>query len=76
MSPITESTLYQTRDVWLASMISSLQSYVADAYVADDGITYILFAVEAGQFEQLSLANQILLQECFPQTASYNALLL
>jgi uncharacterized phage protein gp47/JayE len=57
-------------------MISSLQSYVADAYVADDGITYILFAVEAGQFEQLSLANQILLQECFPQTASYNALLL
>jgi len=72
--PISDSTFYQTRDQWLATMLSTLQSYIADAYIGEDGITYILFAVEAGQFEQLSLANQILLQECFPQTASFAAL--
>ena len=55
-------------------MLASLQNYVSDAYVGEDGITYILFAIESGQFEQLSLANQLLLQECFPQTASFAAL--
>jgi len=74
MSPITDSTFYTTRDQWLAQMVTQLQNYVTDAYVGEDGITYILFAVEAGQLEQLSLANQILLQECFPQTASFAAL--
>lgn len=72
--PITDSTFYKTRDEWLAQMVTGLQSSVSDAYVGEDGILYILFAVEAGQLEQLSLANQILLQECFPQTASFGSL--
>lgn len=72
--PITDNTFYTTRDDWLAQMVTALQSSVSDAYVGEDGILYILFAVEAGQFEQLSLANQLLLQECFPQTASFASL--
>lgn len=72
--PITDSTFYKTRDEWLAQMVAALQSSVSDAYVGEDGILYILFAVESGQLEQLSLANQLLLQECFPQTASFAGL--
>jgi uncharacterized phage protein gp47/JayE len=72
--PITSNSFFKERDEWLAGMISALQGNVTDAYVGEDGIFYILFAVEAGQLEQLSLANQILLQECFPQTASFAAL--
>jgi uncharacterized phage protein gp47/JayE len=72
--PISSTTFFTTRDEWLADMIASLQSKVSDAYVGEDGVMYILFAVEAGQLEQMSMANQILLQECFPQTASFAAL--
>lgn len=72
--PIASDTFYTTRDEWLAQMVASLQSAVSDAYVGEDGILYILFAVESGQLEQLSLANQLLLQECFPQTASFAGL--
>jgi uncharacterized phage protein gp47/JayE len=72
--PISENTFYTTRDEFLANMITALQGSVSDAYVGEDGILYILFAIESGQLEQVSLANQLLLQECFPQTASFAAL--
>lgn len=74
MSPIVNSSFYKTRDQILLEMIAAMQGAVPDVYVGDDGIVFILFQVEAAQFENAFLANQILLQECFPQTASGAAL--
>ena len=57
-------------------MLSALQGAIPDVYVGDDGIVKILFTVEAAQFESAFLANQLLLEEVFIQTASGAALLM
>ena len=76
MALITDTALYKSRQQITLDMLATLQSSVADAYIGTDGIIYILFTIEAGQMENVLLANQILLQDCFPQTASAAALAL
>lgn len=66
--------LYRTRDDILAEMLSEIQGAIPDVYVGDDGVIYILFSVESGQFENAFLANQLLLNDQFVQTASLQAL--
>jgi len=74
--PISDTAFYKSRQQITLDMLADLQGAVADAYIGTDGIVYILFSIEAGQMENVLLANQILLQDCFPQTASAAALTL
>src|SRR3989304_3633004 len=55
-------------------MIAQLQGAVPDAYVGEDGVLRIIFEIEAGQLENIFLANQLLLEDVFAQTASLTAL--
>jgi uncharacterized phage protein gp47/JayE len=55
-------------------MLTELETAIPDAYVGEDGTIYILFSVEAGQFENGFLANQLVLNDMFVQTASMQAL--
>lgn len=67
--------MYRTRQDILDEMMTQLQGAIPDVYVGDDGILFIMFAIEAGQFENAFMANQFVLQDMFIQTASYTALL-
>lgn len=74
--PIVDSTLYRTKDEIIADMIAALVDAIPDAYTGEDGVLSIIFTIESGQLENLYLANQLLLEDMFIQTASYDALLL
>lgn len=73
--PIVDTTMYRTHDEIVAEMIAALLAAVPDAYTGDDGVISIVLNIEAGQLENLYLANQLLLEDLFIQTASYQALL-
>jgi uncharacterized phage protein gp47/JayE len=72
--PITEVSMYRARDDILAEMLAMLTAAIPDAYVGEDGNWRITFEIQAGQQENLYLANQLLLQDMFIQTASQSAL--
>jgi uncharacterized phage protein gp47/JayE len=72
--PITDSSFYRTRNEILSEMLSQLQAAISDVYVGEDGVIRILLSIESVQLENLSLANQILLEDMFVQTASFTAL--
>lgn len=55
-------------------MVAELQIAIPDAYVGEDGTLFIVFSIEAGQFENGFLANQLALNDMFVQTASLQAL--
>jgi uncharacterized phage protein gp47/JayE len=74
--PIVDTSLYRTRTEILADMLGQLVSAVPDAHTGEDGVLTIIFTIEAGQLENLYLAHQLLLEDMFIQTASYEALLL
>ncbi len=73
--PIVDTSMYRTADDVVAEMVAQLLAAVPDAYTGDDGVISIVFRIEAGQLENLYLANQLLLEDLFIQTASYQALL-
>jgi len=72
--PITETDFYKTRVQILEAMLDELVSLVPDAYTGEDGIIRILTDIQSGQFENVFLANQLLLEDLFAQTASQTAL--
>lgn len=71
---ITDSTFFKTRNTILGDMLAQLQAAVQDVYVGEDGVLRIIFEIESAQMENLSLANQILLEDMFVQSASSSAL--
>jgi uncharacterized phage protein gp47/JayE len=71
---MAELTLYRTREEILAEMLVQLQGVIPDIYVGEDGVVRIIFNIEAGQFENIFLANQLVLQDMFVSTASLQAL--
>jgi uncharacterized phage protein gp47/JayE len=73
--PITDSSLYRQRADILAEMLVQLLAAVPDAYTGDDGVIHIVFDIEAAQLENLYLAHQLLLEDSFISTASYQALI-
>lgn len=72
--PITDSSMYRQRADIVAEMLAQLVAGISDAYTGEDGTTRIIFEIEAGQFENLYLAHQLLLEDIFISTASYQAL--
>jgi len=73
--PVSLSSIYKTRQDILAAMLSQLASGIPDVYTGTDGVIRIIFDIEAGQFESLYLAEQLLLEDMFVTTASYQALI-
>jgi uncharacterized phage protein gp47/JayE len=73
--PITDTSMYRERAEIFAEMVANLLAAIPDAYTGDDGVAAILMQIQAGQLENLYLANQLLLEDMFIQTASYQALL-
>ena len=71
---ITDQTFYKSRQSWLGDMLAQLQAAITDVFVGEDGVIRILFEIQSAQLENLSLANQILLEDMFVQTASLTAL--
>jgi uncharacterized phage protein gp47/JayE len=56
-------------------MLAELLVAIPDAYTGEDGVIRIVYEIEAGQFENLYLATQLLLEDMFVSTASYSALI-
>lgn len=73
--PITDSSMYRQRADIVAEMLVQLLAAIPDAYTGEDGVTRIIFEIEAGQLENLYLAHQLLLEDMFISTASYQALI-
>lgn len=55
-------------------MIAQLQVAIPDVYVGEDGVARLLFTIESGQFETLSMAMQLLLEDMYIRTATLSAL--
>jgi len=72
--PVSLSSIYKTREDILAAMLAQLSGVIPDVYVGADGVIRIIFDIESGQFESLYLAEQLLLEDMFVTTASYQAL--
>lgn len=72
--PITDTDFFKNQTDILAQMLEQFSGFIPDAYVGEDGVVRILFEIEAGQFETIYLSNQLLLEDCFVQTASQTAL--
>lgn len=51
-------------------MIAALQSSIPDVWLGQDGTFRIILEIESGQIEGLYLANQLVLEDMFIQTAS------
>lgn len=66
--------MFRTREEILAEMLAQLQGAIPDIHVGNDGVLYITFSIEAGQFENAFLGNQLVLNDIFITTASYQAL--
>lgn len=72
--PFDETTFYKRGEDILAEMQAAAQSAIPDIHVGADGVLTIIWTVEAGQLENAFLANQLLLEDMFVQTASLQAL--
>jgi len=70
----TGNELFKTQSQILQDMLLGMQNRIADVWVSPDGILRIIFEIEAGQFENAFLANQLLLEDMFVQTASITGL--
>lgn len=66
--------IYKTQLEIVTEMLDNLTNIIPDAYTGDDGQYSLLFNIIAGQVENLLLANQLLLDDMFIQTASSGAL--
>lgn len=66
--------LYRTRDQIIADMLAELQTAIPDVHTGQDGTLYITFSIQAGQLENGFLANQLVLNDMFVETASLQAL--
>jgi uncharacterized phage protein gp47/JayE len=62
--------IYRTREQIVAQLIASWQTRVPDAWVEEDGLTRLIFETLAGEVEGVYLANQLLRDNIFIQTAS------
>lgn len=66
--------LYLSQEQILTNFIAAFQAAIPDVWLGVDGNLRILLEIEAGQIEGLFLANQLLLQDMFVQTAGLTAL--
>src|SRR3954471_13134779 len=73
--PVEAEVVYKDRDAIVAELITSWQARVPDVSVEPDSILRIWIEVIASSLEGLMLANQLLHDDMFPQTANILALM-
>src|SRR5262245_16428784 len=73
--PITPDTFHRSREEVLSDMLAAIQAVIPDVYSGPDGVLRMLLDVESGQFENIFLGNQLLLEDLFIQTAAMQSLL-
>ena len=66
--------MFRTREDIVAEMLAAWQAAIPDAYTGIDGLIRIMSEINAGQLENAFLANQLLLEDAFIQTASLQGL--
>lgn len=66
--------VYKTRDMYLADLIAALLARIPDANTGTDSIFNMLFGTLSGGLEGISLGQQLLHDDMWPQTASALAL--
>lgn len=71
---LDEDVLIKTKDEILSDMVTEWQSAVPDVWLGEDGVLRMLLELQSGQIEGLYLANQILREDMFIQTAGIQAL--
>lgn len=71
---VADDAMYRSADEILTDMLSAAQAAIADMYVGDDGALYMVYRIASSQFENLYLANQLLLEDSFVTTATFQAL--
>jgi uncharacterized phage protein gp47/JayE len=71
---LTDFSLYRTRNQIVGEMLAELQAAIPDIYMGDDGIIRIIYEIESGQLENVFLANQLLAEDMWVQSASLQAL--
>lgn len=62
--------LYRSREQILAAFLAAWQAAVPDVWIGEDGTLMVMLRIESAQIEGLYLANQLVLQDMFIQTAS------
>lgn len=67
--------MYKSREQVVTEMLAELTGMIPDVYAGDDGVIRIVFEVQAGQFENAFLANQLVLNDMFIATASLQGLI-
>lgn len=72
--PLDEDVLVKTKDEIVADMVAQLQNAVPDIWLGEDGVLRMLLELQGGQIEGLYMANQILREDMFIQTAGIQAL--
>lgn len=73
--PVTLTSIAKSREEIVSQMLAQLTGAIPDAYTGEDGTIRIIFDIESGQFESLYLALQLLLEDMFISTASWQALI-
>ena len=66
--------MFRTREDIVAEMLAAWQAAIPDVYTGIDGLIRIMSEIEGGQLENAFLANQLLLEDAFIQTASLQGL--
>lgn len=72
--PLDEDVFVKTKDQIVSLMMAEFQTAIPDVWLGEDGYLRMLLEVTGGQFESIYVANQILREDMFLQTASVAAL--
>lgn len=68
--PAESDLIYRSRDEVVSGLITAMQARIPDIWVGEDGIFRLLCEVLAGEIEGIYLANQLLHDNMFIQTAN------
>lgn len=74
MPLVAGTTLFRSREEILNDLVTGVQQRIPDAYMGEDGVLFIILSVVAGVVESIFLANDVLKDDQFVQTASEEAL--
>jgi uncharacterized phage protein gp47/JayE len=74
MALVSGVSLFRSRDEIIDDLIAAFQLRIPDVYIGEDGVVRILSEVFAGVLESAFMANQVLEDDMFIQTASEDAL--
>src|SRR5688500_4442203 len=72
--PLDEDVLVKTKEEIVTAMLTEFSEAIPDVWTGEDGILRLIVETIAGPVEGLYIANQILREDSFIQTANVQAL--